>query len=81
MILWKFSWIFCDFQSIFRAFKQFLDFSGIVFALKINSKKQNLSFPNGPSPKSQPALTHLRPALARVGVLDRQPTKGSTRSR
>jgi hypothetical protein len=42
MCLWEFSWNFCDFRSIFRAFKQFLDFSGIVFALKkINSKKKS----------------------------------------
>jgi hypothetical protein len=30
MSLWEFSWNFCDFRSIFCAFKQFLDFSGIV---------------------------------------------------
>jgi hypothetical protein len=43
-----------------RAVKQFLDFSRIVFALKINSKKTLLSVwaePEGP--------THLRSALAR----------------
>jgi hypothetical protein len=28
--LWEFSWNFCDFQSIFRAFKQFLDFSELL---------------------------------------------------
>jgi hypothetical protein len=26
MSLWEFSWNFCDFRSIFRAFRQFLDF-------------------------------------------------------
>jgi hypothetical protein len=57
MSLWEFSWNFCDFWSIFRAFKQFLDFSGIVFALNINTKK-NKTYPTGPSlmlrPKSAP---------------------------
>jgi hypothetical protein len=32
------------FRSIFRAFKQFLGFSGIVFALKINSKKRKKTY-------------------------------------
>jgi hypothetical protein len=58
MNLWEFFWNFCDFRSIFCAFKQFLVFSEIVFALKINSK--NLlsvwAEPEGP--------THLRPPLA-----------------
>jgi hypothetical protein len=40
MSLWEVSWNFRDFRSIFRAFKQFLDFSGIVFTLKINSEQK-----------------------------------------
>jgi hypothetical protein len=46
MCLWKFSWNFRNFSSIFRAFKTISRFSGIVFALKINSKK-NKSYPFG----------------------------------
>jgi hypothetical protein len=45
------SWNFCYFRSVFRAFKQFLDFSGTVFHIKNKfEKKQNLSYPFGPSP-------------------------------
>jgi hypothetical protein len=61
MSLCEFSWNFCDFRSIFRAFKQFLDFSGIVFALKINSKKTKPSF-LGRARRPDP----LRPASAPV---------------
>jgi hypothetical protein len=42
MCLWEFSWNFCDYRSIFRVFKQILGFSGIVFALKIISKKKKI---------------------------------------
>jgi hypothetical protein len=42
MCPWEFSWNFCDFRSIFRVFKQILGFSGIVFALKIISKKKKI---------------------------------------
>jgi hypothetical protein len=42
MGLWEFSWNFCDFRSIFRVFKQSLGFSGIVFTLKIISKKKKI---------------------------------------
>jgi hypothetical protein len=72
--LWEFSWIFCDFRSIFRDFKQFLDFSGIVFALKINSKK-TLSFPNGPSPKARPVST--RPGLGPRGPIGGEPRQAA----
>jgi hypothetical protein len=44
MSLWEFSWNFCDFRSIFRVFKQFLDFFGIVFALK-NKFEKNKNLP------------------------------------
>jgi hypothetical protein len=38
------SWIFCDFSSIFRAFKTISSFSEIVFGIKkINSKKTILT--------------------------------------
>jgi hypothetical protein len=46
-----FSGFFCDFRSIFRAFKQFLDFSGIVFALKINLKKNKQTLSNWAEPE------------------------------
>jgi hypothetical protein len=52
MRLREFLWNFCDFRSIFRAFKHFLDFFWNCFALKINSKKQILSNwaePKGPT--------------------------------
>jgi hypothetical protein len=60
--LCEFFWIFCDFRSIFRAFKQFLDLSGIVFALKINSKK-NILFYLGRPRRPDPA--YPGPASAR----------------
>jgi hypothetical protein len=47
---------FCDFRSIFRASKQFLVFTGIVFALKINSEiLKNYPFLYGPSPWARPS--------------------------
>jgi hypothetical protein len=46
----NFPGIFVIFRVFFRAFKTIFRISGIVFALKINSKKQNLSYPFGPSP-------------------------------
>jgi hypothetical protein len=53
--------LFCDFSSIFRAFKTISRFSGFVFALKINSKKkQILSYPFGSSPQARPAPTRTR---------------------
>jgi hypothetical protein len=56
----EFFWNFRNFRSIFRAFKQLLDFSGIVFALKINSKKTNpihpfRAEPEGPHPLAKPS--------------------------
>jgi hypothetical protein len=67
MSLWEFSWNFCDFRSIFHAFKQFLDFSRIAFALKINWKKTKPSFlgqarrpdPHPPQPSRRPCGAHL----------------------
>jgi hypothetical protein len=50
----EFFWNFRNFRSIFRAFKQLLDFSGIVFALKINSKK-NKPYPSVPGRARRPA--------------------------
>jgi hypothetical protein len=74
---WEFSWNFCDFQSIFRAFKHFLDFSEIIFALKINSKNENSSYPFGPSPWARPEpLRPSRPAGAHLG-----PALGAARQR
>jgi hypothetical protein len=46
------SWIFCDFLSIFRAFKTISSFFGIVFGIKKINSKQNYS--NGPSPEARP---------------------------
>jgi hypothetical protein len=42
MCLREFSWNFCDFRCIFRAFKQVLDFFWNCFALKIISKKKKI---------------------------------------
>jgi hypothetical protein len=67
--LWEFSWNCCDFRSIFRAFKQFLVFTGIVFALKINSKiKKNYPFPIWAEPVGPTYLRTAQP-LARQAHL------------
>jgi hypothetical protein len=54
--------IFPETFGIFRAFKTISTFSEIVFALKINLKKQILSFWIGPSPKARPYPVRLGPA-------------------
>jgi hypothetical protein len=70
MCLWDFCCNFCDFRSIFHAFKQILGFSGIVFALKIISKKKKtypiyLGRARRPDPSRPPAQPW--PALAHPG--------------
>jgi hypothetical protein len=40
MSLWEFSWNFCDFRSIFRAFKQFLDVFWNCFRIKNKFEKK-----------------------------------------
>jgi hypothetical protein len=63
MCLWEFSWNFCDFRSIFRAFKQFLDFFWNCFALKINSEKtQILSNWAEPEGRTQPPSARRWPS-------------------
>jgi hypothetical protein len=63
--LWEFSWNFWNFLSIFRGFKTFSRFSGIVFALKIFSEIINLllsfrpSFPFSPVSRSLAVASHL----------------------
>jgi hypothetical protein len=52
--------IFVIFEVFFVPLNNFLDFSGIVFALKINWKKIK-PYPNGSSPKARPVFT--RPDL------------------
>jgi hypothetical protein len=74
MCLWEFSWNFCDFLSIFRAFKQFPEFIWNCFRIKINFKKNkqtllNWAEPEGPTqvragPAVGPCRAHLRPAQA-----------------
>jgi hypothetical protein len=52
------SWNFCYFRSVFRAFKQFLDFSGTVFHIKNKfEKKETYPILLG---RAQPALTRAR---------------------
>jgi hypothetical protein len=63
--LWEFIWNFCDFRSTFRAFNQFLDFSGIGFAK--NKFEKKLSFRFRPSPKARPAPTAPASPVARPG--------------
>jgi hypothetical protein len=62
--------IFCDFSSIFRAFKTISRFFGIVFALKINSKKTKL-YPSLPGRARRPDLSRPaqseRPCGAQLG--------------
>jgi hypothetical protein len=78
--LWEFSWKFCDFRSIFRAFRQFLVFAGIVFALKIISEnKRNSSFPPGPSPKVLPAPALAQPSARPNPIEARQSRPGQAR--
>jgi hypothetical protein len=72
MSLWEFSRKFCDFRSIFRAFKQFLDVFWNCFRIKnkFEKKQQNLSYQIGPSPWARP--NPLRPSrLARRGPSSR----------
>jgi hypothetical protein len=74
MCLWEFSWNFCDFRSIFRAFKQFLEFFWNCFRIKNNFEKNkqtlsNWAEPEGPTqvragPAVGPCGAHLRPAQA-----------------
>jgi hypothetical protein len=46
MCLWEFSWNFCDFRSIFRAFKQFLEFIWNCFRIKNNFEKNKQTLSN-----------------------------------
>jgi hypothetical protein len=63
----------------FSCFKTISSFSGIVSALKINSKKkENLSYRIGPSPKAQLASAGpaSRPAEAHLGSTGSQGLPG-----
>jgi hypothetical protein len=55
----EFSWNFCDFRNIFRAFKQFLDFSGICFRIKNKLEKRKPILPDWAEPVARP--NPLRP--------------------
>jgi hypothetical protein len=58
--------IFVIFGVLFVPLNNFYVFSGIVFALKIISKKkENLSYLSGPSPKARP-ISPSGPAAARL---------------
>jgi hypothetical protein len=61
MCLWEFSWNFCDFRSIFRVFKQFLEFFWNCFHIKNNFEKNNKSYLTGPSPKARPRSAPAQP--------------------
>jgi hypothetical protein len=67
MCLWEFSWNFCDYRSIFRVFKQILGFSGIVFALKIISKKRKSILSIWAEPEG-PTQVHTGPAVGPRGA-------------
>jgi hypothetical protein len=64
--LWEFSRNFCDFRSIFRAFKQFLVFSGICFRIKNNFKKRKKTYPTGTGRARRP--DPLRPPSKPIGA-------------
>jgi hypothetical protein len=63
----EFSWNFCDFRSIFRVFKQFLEFFWNCFRIKNNFEK-NKPYLTGPSPKARPRSAPAQPS-ARVGPI------------
>jgi hypothetical protein len=67
MSLWEFSWKFWDFQSIFHAFKQFLEFFSNCFRIK-NRFEKNKPYLTGMSPKARPRSAPAQPS-ARAGPI------------
>jgi hypothetical protein len=61
MCLWEFFWNFCDFRSIFRAFKQFLEFFWNCFHIK-NKFEKNKPYLTRPSPKARPRSAPAQPS-------------------
>jgi hypothetical protein len=57
MCLWKFSWNFWNFLSIFRALKTFSGLYWNCFRTKNIFGNNNISFSIGPSPWAQPTST------------------------